>query len=75
MTNRVEPSYLTCTAAQAEEFNTRNPHNYLSLNQLLEGRAQSHPTLVVASFPERVTEDKWESVSFSEYIGHGVAAR
>ncbi|KAJ3555377.1 hypothetical protein NM688_g2610 [Phlebia brevispora] len=62
---RVEPSYLTCTAAQADEFNTSNSHGLTSLNQLLEQRAYSHPDNVVAGFPENVQETRWEVVMFT----------
>ncbi|KIP01884.1 hypothetical protein PHLGIDRAFT_16917 [Phlebiopsis gigantea 11061_1 CR5-6] len=59
-------SYLTCTAAQAKEFNERNPHNIVSLNQLLETRAVSHPRVSVACFPEYIPEeDRWRLLTFT----------
>lgn len=67
MSNALPPSYLTCTAAQAQEFNERNPHNIESLNQLLEHRVISHPAMCVAGFPEHDRiEDRWNLLAFSE---------
>lgn len=64
----VNPSYMTCTAAQAQEFNESNPHKIVSLNQLLETRALSHPDVVVAGFPEFVaSENRWELLEFSMF--------
>ena len=66
MPSRAPLSYLTCTAAQADEFNAAHPHGFVSLNQLLESRAESHPTVVVAGFPERIADDgPWRMLSFS----------
>lgn len=63
----VQPSYLTCTAAQASAFNQAHPHEFLSLNQLLEGRAVSHPDICVAGFPE-LRDGRWESIELSTYV-------
>lgn len=61
----VTPSYLTCTASQAQEFNKTHAHNILSLNQLLEVRAISHPDVCIAGFPEYVSENTWNLLKFS----------
>lgn len=59
-------SYLTCTVAQAKEFNDKNPHNVISLNQLVDERAISHPDVVVAAFPELKESDaSWDVVELS----------
>ena len=59
-------SYLTCTAAQADEYNAQHRHGFVSLNQLLESRADSHPNVVIAGFPERIADDgPWRMLSFS----------
>lgn len=77
----VKPSYLTCTAAEADEFNATNPHDFLSLNQLLECRAATDPDVRIAGFPERdrdnsrwtllefstSTKDNWEKRGFAYY--------
>lgn len=69
MATSVTPSYLTCTASQAEKFNSVNPHNILSLNQLLEQRAISHPHVAVAGFPElNVSSNRWELLKFCEHF-------
>ena len=66
MPSRAPLSYLTCSAAQADEFNAEHPHGFVSLNQLLESRAESHPHVVVAGFPERIADDgPWRMLSFS----------
>ncbi|KAI0343014.1 acetyl-CoA synthetase-like protein [Trametopsis cervina] len=62
----VNPSYLTCTASQAQEFNALNPHGICSLNELLESRARTHPAICVAGFPERcLDKPSWERVEFT----------
>lgn len=69
MTSAARPSYLTCTAAQAQEFNEQNPHNIESLNQLLEHRALSHPNVCIAGFPEYDRlQDKWSLLTFSKHL-------
>lgn len=66
MESAARPTYLTCTAAQAQEFNERNPHNMVSLNQLLEQRAVSHPDIRVAGFPEYdPSRDRWTLLRFT----------
>ncbi|PSS31017.1 hypothetical protein PHLCEN_2v2430 [Hermanssonia centrifuga] len=52
-------AYLTCTAAQAPQN-----HGFVSLNQLLESRASSHPHLDVAAFPE-LTDGTWKVTGFT----------
>jgi hypothetical protein len=67
----VVPSYLTCTAAQAEEFNQAHPHRIISLNQLLAVRATSHPNVCIAGFPEYdASEEQWNLMQFSMYLLH-----
>lgn len=62
----VTSSYLTCTAAQADEFNQTHSHHIVSLNQLLEERAVSHPDVCIAGFPEYVSsQDRWDLLKFS----------
>lgn len=59
-------SYLTCTVAQAREFNATSPHHFVSLNQLLDERANSYSDVVVAGFPElNAPKDSWNVVEFS----------
>ena len=63
------PSYLTCTASQAQEFNEQKHHHIQSLNQLLEHRAISHPDLCVAGFPEHDgLKKQWTLLTFSETL-------
>ncbi|TFK51963.1 acetyl-CoA synthetase-like protein [Heliocybe sulcata] len=46
-------SYLTCTGGQAKLLNDKNPHGFVSLNQVLQERARTHSDVLLAGFPER----------------------
>ena len=67
--NEVKPLYLTCTASQAQEFNTTAPHGLVSLNELLELRAQTHGDVRLAGFPERANDKTtWILMEFSRFL-------
>ncbi|KAI0083934.1 acetyl-CoA synthetase-like protein [Irpex rosettiformis] len=62
----VKPLYLTCTASQAQEFNTTSPHGIYSLNELLEVRAISHSNVCIAGFPEQpLGTPRWTLLEFT----------
>lgn len=61
-------SYLTCTVAQAKEFNATLPHHFISLSHLLDERSVSHPDVVVAGFPElSESRESWNVVELSMF--------
>ncbi|KZT25172.1 acetyl-CoA synthetase-like protein, partial [Neolentinus lepideus HHB14362 ss-1] len=63
----VEESYLTCTGGQARLLNDKNPHGFVSLNQVLQERAKTHPDTLIAGFPEHKVADEGASSNGSNW--------
>lgn len=65
--DRANQSYFVSTLHDAQRANAVNPHGISTINQLLDGRAASDPSLPAVGMPvPGPGDEKWGFIIYSE---------